>query len=262
MTISVGVHGACGRMGQRVVHGLASDPAVRVAAALESSNHPLSGRDIGEVCGLRPLGVAVSEALPDGIDVVVDFSIPSASLAVARLCRDRRIPLVVATTGHTDVQREEILAASGVLPLLFAANLSLVVNLMMKLAREAGRALRGRDFDVEIIEQHHRFKHDSPSGTALRFAEILEETMGLSRRRHGREGIVGERPRDEIGLHAVRAGDNVGQHTILFGAIGESLELVHRSTSRDSYAKGAVAAAKFLAGKPPGLYSMADVLGI
>lgn len=262
MAIQVGVLGACGRMGQRVVHCLSMDSNVRLAAALESSTHPQLGQDIGAICGMGPKGVLVSDKLPDKLDVLIDFSIPEASAAAARMCAERRLPLVIATTGHTPAQREEIQGFATVIPLLVAANLSLVVNVLMKLAEQAGKALRDKDFDVEIIEQHHRYKQDAPSGTALRFAEILEGAMGLTRRRHGREGMVGERPRDEIGLHAVRTGDNVGQHTIILSTIGETLELVHRSSSRDSYAKGAVAAAKFLHGKSPGLYTMADVLGL
>lgn len=249
-------------MGQRVVHCLHGDSQVRLSAALEADGHPLIGQDIGTVIGMGPLGVLVSSTMPSQMDVLIDFSVPEASMHALEHCLSHKIPIVVATTGHTPDQRQRIDAAAQQIPVLMAANLSLVVNLLFKLAREAGRALRGKDFDVEIIEQHHRHKADSPSGTALRFAEIIEAEMELHRRRHGREGIVGERPRDEIGMHAVRAGDNVGQHTILFSTLGESLELVHRSSSRDSYAKGAVAAAKYLVGKPAGHYAMSDVLGL
>lgn len=262
MGVRIAVHGACGRMGQRVVHCVAADPEAVLVGAVESANHPLLGQDIGIVCGLGEKKVPITSELPARVDAIIDFSIPEPSLAMVRRAVDRKIPIVVATTGHEKEQREEIESAAHQIPLLLSANLSLVVNLLFKLTAEAGKALAGKDFDVEIIEQHHRFKADSPSGTALRFAEIVEKTMQHSHRRHGREGILGERPRNEIGLHAVRAGDNVGQHTILFSTLGESLELVHRSSSRDSYAKGAVAAAKFLVGKPAGPYSMADVLGI
>src|SRR5262249_14820647 len=139
---------------------------------------------------------------------------------------------------------------------------SLVVNILFKLAREAAAALKGKGFDVEIIERHHRFKTDSPSGTAMQFARIVQEAMSLSAVRHGREGLIGERTANEIGVHAGRSGDNTGEHTIIFGALGETLELVHKSTSRDSYARGALAAAKFLANRPAGWYTMNDVLGL
>ena len=137
-----------------------------------------------------------------------------------------------------------------------------MVNVLFKLVREAGTALKGKGFDVEIIERHHRFKKDSPSGTALHFARVVQEAMGQTELRHGREGLVGERPAQEIGIHAIRAGDNVGEHTIIFSALGETMELVHKSSSRDSYARGALEAAKFLAGKPAGRYTMDDVLGL
>ena len=262
MAIFVGVNGACGRMGQRVIHCLHVEADMKVGAAIESPNNTQSGNDIGAVCGLGNLGVIVSDKLPEKLDVVIDFSLPEATISIVDRCVERKIPIVIATTGNTPEQLAHIEKAAGAIPILKAANLSLVVNLLFKLAKEAGRALKGKDFDVEIIEHHHRFKADSPSGTALRFAEIIEKEMNLTHRRFGREGIVGERPRHELGLHAIRGGDNVGEHTIIFTTIGETLELVHRSSSRDSYAKGAVAAARFLVGKSPGMYAMADVLGL
>jgi 4-hydroxy-tetrahydrodipicolinate reductase len=146
--------------------------------------------------------------------------------------------------------------------LLFSPNTSLVVNVLFDLVRRAGEMLKGKGYDVEIVERHHRFKKDSPSGTALHFARIVQQAMGQTDLRHGREGLVGERPPTEIGIHALRVGDNVGEHTIVFGTLGEALELVHRSSSRDSYARGALQAAKFLATRPPGRYTMADVLGL
>jgi len=175
---------------------------------------------------------------------------------------DRRLPLVVATTGHEPEQRAEVLSAAHQTAILYAPNMSLVVNLLFKLTRLAGEVLKGKGFDVEIIEKHHRFKKDAPSGTAVHFARVVQEAMGQTHIRHGREGMVGERPHDEIGVHAVRTGDNVGEHTIIFAALGETLELVHKSSSRDSYAFGALEAAKFLAGKGAGSYTMADVLGL
>jgi 4-hydroxy-tetrahydrodipicolinate reductase len=174
----------------------------------------------------------------------------------------RRIPLVVATTGHTPQQKREIEAAAHETALLMAPNMSLAVNVLMKLVGEAAKALRDKGYDVEILERHHRFKKDSPSGTALHFARLVQEAMGQSQLRHGREGIVGERPPHEIGVHAIRVGDNVGEHTIVFSTLGETLELTHRAHSRECYARGALQAAKYLATRPPGCYTMQDVLGL
>ncbi len=181
---------------------------------------------------------------------------------VLRTCVERRLPLVVATTGHTAAQRAEIEAAAHETALLMAPNMSLSVNVLFELVAQAARLLAGKGFDVEIVEKHHRFKKDAPSGTALHFARIVQEAMGQTQLRHGREGIVGERPASEIGIHALRVGDNVGEHTIVFSTLGETLELTHKGHSRDSYARGALLAAKFLAGKPAGRYGMKDVLGL
>src|SRR5437899_5211959 len=183
-------------------------------------------------------------------------------MAVLRTCTERRIPLVVATTGHTSAQKQEIEAAAHETALLMAPNMSLAVNVLMQLVGQAAATLRGRGFDVEIIERHHRFKKDSPSGTALHFARLVQEGMGQTELRHGREGLIGERPPHEIGMHSLRVGDNVGEHTIVFSTLGETLELVHKGHTRDSYARGALEAAKFLAGKPAGRYGMNDVLGL
>jgi 4-hydroxy-tetrahydrodipicolinate reductase len=258
------INGAAGRMGQRLVHLSREDPELAVGAALEAPGHPQQGRDIGEVCGLGAFGVKVQPTLPPGqrVDVVVDFSSPAGTLAVLPLCVERRIPLVVATTGHTPEQRRQIEEAAHETALLLAPNMSLAVNVLFQLVRQAAQLLRGKDFDVEIVERHHRFKKDAPSGTALHLARLVQEAMGQGEVRHGREGLVGERPRHEIGMHALRVGDNVGEHTVVFSTLGETLELAHRGHTRDSYARGALLAAKFLAGKPAGRYTMNDVLGL
>jgi len=196
------------------------------------------------------------------MDVLIDFSQPEGTMMVLPWCVRGRIPMVVATTGHTLAQRQEIEAAAGQIALLMAPNMSLAVNLLMKLVDQAAQALRGKGFDVEILERHHRFKKDAPSGTALQFARIVQQDMGQIELRHGRQGFVGERPAGEIGIHSIRVGDNVGEHTIIFSTLGETLELTHRAHSRDCYARGALLAAKFLSGKPPGKYGMNDVLGL
>ena len=264
MKTIIGINGACGRMGQRLVHLAHEDPALTIGAALEAPSHPEQGRDIGEVCGLGKLDVPVRHGITPELrlEVVIDFSVPEGTLAILPQCAAHRVPIVVATTGFTAEQRREIESAAHDVAVLQSPNMSLVVNVLFRLVREAGVALRGKGFDVEIIERHHRFKKDSPSGTALHFARVVQEAMGQTDLRHGREGLVGERPAQEIGIHAIRAGDNVGEHTIIFSALGETMELVHKSSSRDSYARGALEAAKFLAGKPAGRYTMDDVLGL
>jgi 4-hydroxy-tetrahydrodipicolinate reductase len=264
MKTIIAINGAGGRMGQRLIHLAHADKSLSLGAALESLNHPCQDRDIGEVCGLGPMHVPVRSelALEKHVDVMIDFSSAEGTMSVLETCTSRRIPLVVATTGHTAEQRQRIEGAAHETALLMAPNMSLVVNVLFDLVGRAGQMLRGKDFDVEIIEWHHRYKKDSPSGTALQFARILQSVMGQTDVRHGRQGDVGERPAPEIGMHAIRAGDNVGEHTILFSTLGETLELVHKSSSRDSYARGALEAAKFLAGKPAGRYGMKDVLGL
>ncbi len=264
MKTILGINGAAGRMGQRLVYLAGEDKELALGAALESPQHPQRGRDIGEVAGLGPLGIRVSADVPHGqrLDVLIDFSMPAGTMAVLSICVERRIPLVVATTGHTPAQRQEIEAAAHQTALLMAPNMSLSVNVLFQLVRQAATLLKGKGFDVEIVERHHRFKKDAPSGTALHFARIVQEVMGQTELRHGREGLVGERPPHEIGMHALRTGDNVGEHTIIFSTLGETLELVHRGHTRDSYARGALLAAKFLAGKPAGRYTMEDVLGL
>lgn len=260
--LRIAIHGAAGRMGRRLVALAAADKTLAIAAALEAPGHPRLGEDAGTVAGIGPAGVPLSSEWSAEADVVLDFSVPQAVDRVVQHCLDRRMALVVATTGLDAGQMECLRQAAGQIPLLWSPNMSLAVNLTMKLAEAAAKALRQHDADVEILERHHRFKEDAPSGTALRFGEIIAGVMGQTEHRHGRQGRIGARPRHEIGYHAIRTGDNPGEHVIVFGMLGETIELVVRATSRDCYALGALAAAKFLVGKPPGLYSMADVLGL
>ncbi len=264
MKTIIGINGACGRMGQRLIALANEDATLAVGAALEAPSHPRQEQDIGEICGLGRLGVPLSSAITPEmrLEVVIDFSVPEGTMALLPKCVAHRIPMVIATTGLTAKQRDEIESAAHEIAVLMSPNMSLVVNVLFQLTRLTAKSLNGKGFDVEIIERHHRFKKDSPSGTAVHFAKIVQEVMGQTKLRHGREGLVGERSDSEIGVHAVRAGDNVGEHTIIFSALGETLELVHKSSSRDSYARGALEAAKFLAGKSAGPYSMEDVLGL
>jgi 4-hydroxy-tetrahydrodipicolinate reductase len=259
--LSVGIHGATGRMGTRLIQLIAADPALRLGAALDRADHPRLGDDAGALAGVGPLGVPLASRLDDRpVEVMIDFSGPAGTLALLPACVERRLPLVVGTTGFEPEQRGRVDEAARTIPLLIAPNLSRAVNLLMRLAGEAARALGDRA-DIEIVERHHHFKQDAPSGTALRLAEIVGEAIGSDRFVHGRHGAVGERLRGEIGLHAVRAGDNPGEHTVIFGLMGECLELSHRALNRDGFARGALDAAKFLAGKPPRLYTMDDLLG-
>ena len=262
--IRIGVNGAAGRMGQRVVALTLADAALRLAAALESPTNPALGHDAGSQAGVGDVGVLIADTLAAGVDVLVDFSTPDGLMTVCKLCRERGLPLVAATTGLTDAQRQRVVETAQQVAVVFAPSMSLAVNVTMKLVRDAARALAEvpGGADVEIIERHHRYKEDAPSGTALHFGRIVAEEMGQTSQVHGRSGRTGQRPHGEIGYHALRTGDNIGEHTIVFGLLGETLELTVRSQTRDAYALGALAAAKFLYGKPPGLYSMADVLGL
>ncbi len=262
--LRLGVNGAGGRMGQRIVALASKDPDLIVTAALDSPSSPALGKDAGELAGIGKIGVPISSALEHKVDVIIDFSVPAGAVSAAKLCGERVIPLVVATTGMSPEQREAILSVSHITPLLIAPSMSLAVNVAMKLVRDASRLLKSvpEGVDVEILERHHRFKEDSPSGTALHFGKIVAEEMGQTDHVHGREGRPGQRPRSEIGYHAIRTGDNVGEHTIVFGLMGETLEVTVRGHTRDSYAYGALAAAKFLVAKAPGLYGMGDVLGL
>lgn len=260
--LRIAIHGAAGRMGRRLVALAAADTSLAIVAALEAPEHPRLGEDAGTVAGIGPLGTPLSSEWSVEADVVLDFSVPQAVDRVLDACLQRRAALVAATTGLDAHQMGRLRQAATQIPLLWSPNMSLAVNLTMKLAEAAAKALRDHDADVEILERHHRFKEDAPSGTALRLGEIIAGVMGQSVHRHGRQGRLGARPHHEIGYHAIRTGDNPGEHTIVFGMLGETIELVVRATSRDCYALGALAAAKFLAGKPPGLYSMADVLGL
>jgi 4-hydroxy-tetrahydrodipicolinate reductase len=251
-------------MGQRIIQLAHEDKELTIGAALEAPDYLEQGRDVGEITGVGKLGIPVRAVLPADLklDAFIDFSQPEGTMMVLPWCVQRRVPLVVATTGHNMTQRQEIDAAASQIALLMAPNMSLGVNLLMKLVGQAAEAVRDKGFDVEILERHHRFKKDSPSGTALQFARIVQQAMGQTQVRHGREGIVGERPAGEIGMHSIRVGDNVGEYTIIFSTLGETLELTHRAHARDCYARGALLAAKFLAGKPPGKYTMNDMLGL
>jgi 4-hydroxy-tetrahydrodipicolinate reductase len=263
--LSIAIHGAAGRMGRRLTALASADSQLRLVAAVDSPTHPDLGRDAGLLAGVKELGLALAGSLGTAKpDAVIDFSIPAAADAVTAECVSRRIPLVMATTGLSEPQKEHLRAAAKTIPIVWSPSMSMTVNLAMKLVELAGLTLKPvpGGVDVEILERHHRMKEDSPSGTALKFGEIIAAAMGQTVHRHGRQGQVGKRPPDEIGYHAIRTGDNPGEHTIVFGLLGETLEITVKASSRDCYATGALAAAKFVAKQPPALYSMSDVLGL
>lgn len=237
------VHGASGRLGKVIVEVAQSQTGLAVKGATRED----------------PVDKLIMSA-----DVVIDVTTPAATVTVARLCSENQTPFVVGTTGHVQEQIEVLHLVSQRCPVLLAPNFSLGVNLLFWMAETAAAKL-GKDFDVEIVELHHRLKKDAPSGTARRLAELIAAARKLSyekNTRHGREGLVGQRQADEIGVHAVRGGDIIGEHTVLFAGLGERLELTHKASNRETFARGAIQAAKWVIGRSPGLYEMRDVLGL
>ncbi len=265
--IPVVVTGAAGRMGRTLVRAVAADPATMLAGATERPGHPALGTDAALGAGSSNGGVQISgelEPLVTTRTVVIDFTAPAATLRHVETCARRGAPMVIGTTGLSAEERVVVADAARQIPIVLSPNMSVGVNLMFALAAEAARVL-GDDYDVEIIETHHRLKKDSPSGTAAKLLEVVAAALGrdaLADAVHGRNGLVGERTRREIGVHAVRAGDNVGEHHVLYGGIGEAIEIVHRATDRAVFAGGAVRAARWLWAQPAGLYDMADVLDL
>jgi 4-hydroxy-tetrahydrodipicolinate reductase len=261
------VAGAAGRMGTRLVALVQDDPGLRLVAALEAPGHAAVGTDAGEVAGVGRLGVPITAdpAAALGRDrILVEFSVAEATLAHLRLIAAGGGRAVIGTTGFSAEQRSEIARLAKDAPILVSPNMSVAVNVAFRVLADMARML-GDDYDVEITETHHRFKKDAPSGTALRMAEVVAEALRRDLGKaavYGRHGLTGERTRAEIGIMSLRSGDVVGDHTVSFGALGERLELTHRAQSRDTYARGALRAARFVATAAPGLYSMADVLGL
>ena len=243
----------------------ADDANFQLTAAIDHQGNPLLGQDAGLLAGVAASDVLLSSEWPDTAHAVIDFSLPAAVDACLQAALERNFPLVVATTGLSESQKLALKEAAVSIPICWAPSMSMAVNLTMKLTQQITETLKSvaGGLDVEIIERHHRFKADAPSGTALRFGELIAEKMdGDVKHVQGREGETGERSRNEIGYHAVRVGDNPGEHTIVFGMMGERIELNVAASNRDCYASGAIAAARWLQGKSNGLYSMFDVLGL
>ena len=263
--------GAGGRMGLAMARLIAQRavPGLELVAAIDRAGAPLLGQDAGVAAGVPALGVVLGADLAAGLaarpDVAVDFSSPSATAATAAQVAAAGVPWVVGTTGLGAAEQAAVAQAARKIPVVLSANMSLGVNLLYALVAQAARTLAGLRYDCEIVERHHRRKKDSPSGTALYLGEAAAQGFGWNLQDvavDGRTGIPGERPEKEIGFHAVRGGDIVGDHTVLFAADGECIELSHRATSRDTLALGALRAAAWLPGRAPALYGMRDVLGL
>jgi len=256
--IEVIVNGACGKMGERIIALLSMQKDLHLCGAVEMSSHPDIGKDVG---------VKVTSSIKDIIkdaDVVVDFSSAEGALDSARVCGKYKKALIIGATGLSVEALSEIRKISRMTPCLVSSNMSVGVNLLYKLVEQASSIL-GDEYDVEIIEAHHRFKKDAPSGTAKTLAEIISKVMNKQFEDvavYGREGLIGERKRNEIGIHAVRAGDIVGEHTVIFGGTGERIELKHIASTRDTFAQGVIKAIRFISAQEAGLYNMRDVLGV
>lgn len=267
MTTRIAVTGAAGRMGKMLIEAVGAADGAELTAAIERPDSSLIGADAGELAGLGKKGVLVvgrlQEVLND-FDVLIDFTAPAATLANAELCARNGKKMVVGTTGFTAEQKGELLGRQHDMALCMAANFSTGVNVCLKLLDMAARAM-GNDVDIEIYEAHHRHKVDAPSGTALAMGETVASALGRDLDKvavYGREGQTGARDRETIGFATVRGGDVVGDHTVMFMAEGERVEISHKASNRMSFARGAVRAAKWLNGQKPGLYDMQDVLGL
>ncbi len=264
MTVSIAINGVAGRMGQRLICLCTDDTDLTLAAALERPGHPSIGQDAGTVAGIGTTGVTISDSLADKADVLIDFTAPPATRAALDTCVAHSTAMVIGTTGLSEDDERALDAAGEKIALLQAPNMSLGVNLLMALAGQVAKRL-GDDYDIEITESHHRFKKDAPSGTALGIAAAICDATGKDLQKdvdHGRHGDDVPRQRGRIGMHALRMGDTIGEHTARFATLGERLELTHVATSRDVFAHGALRAAKWLSGKPPGRYRMNDMLGL
>ena len=262
--LKLAVTGACGRMGRRIVALAQGTDDLRIIAALEGKDHPQRGADIGPIAGIGALGVTVEHELADTPDVLVDFSVPDSTVRWAKSCAADGAAMVVGTTGFNGRQRDVIKQAAKKVPIVLAANMSLGVNLLFRLTGEVAKILDD-GYDVEITETHHRFKRDAPSGPAMELARRIARAKGWPMPdclAHGRSGPDAQRQDQTIGMHAIRAGDTVGKHTVVFSALGETVELHHTAHTRDTFARGALRAAAWAARQTPALYDMFDVLGL
>ena len=257
--VKVAVTGAEGRMGNLIANLVLQDRDLKLVGVTERPDSDVIGKEFFEGINFY----ASIGDIPEKPDVVIDFTIPEATLRLLDEAREIGTALVIGTTGFTDEEKRKIEETAKTVPVVFSPNMSLGVNLLFKLVAEVTKALKDKGYDIEIFEIHHRFKKDAPSGTAMKIGEIVANVMGKDISTvgvFGRKGIIGERKKDEVGIMALRMGDIVGEHRIFFSTIGETIELSHRATSRETFAKGAITATKWIKGKPPGIYTMQDVL--
>src|SRR5512134_508165 len=261
------VAGAAGRMGSRLVALIKDSSALTLTGAIEGKGHHALGKDAGEAAGAGRIGVPITNdltALLTQGEVVIEFSAPEATLVHCHAVAEQRRAMVIGTTGFNTAELDELKSLAKRFPCVLSPNMSVGVNLIFKVISEMARTL-GDDYDIEVIEAHHRLKKDAPSGTALKIAEVLARAVDRDLNQVGvyaRKGLIGERKKQEIGIQTIRAGDIVGDHTILFGGMGERIELTHRASSRDTFARGALRAARWVVTQPPGLYDMMDVLNL
>ena len=259
------VVGAAGKMGGRIIHIIKETPSMRLHRAIERPDHPSIGKDIGEVIGLGTMGIPLEGGLKGkGGDVIINFTSPQASLESLEFAKEAGLAVVIGTTGLSPEQMGRVKELSKSIRCVLSPNMSVGMNVMFRVVQEVAQVL-GPDYDIEILEAHHRLKKDSPSGTAVKLGELVAQAVGRNFSQvgvYGRKGMVGERTKDEIGMQVIRAGDIVGDHTVLFGGNGERLEIIHRAHSRDNFARGAVRAALWVVNQPNGLYDMQDVLGL
>ncbi|MGD0281687.1 MAG: 4-hydroxy-tetrahydrodipicolinate reductase [Dissulfurispiraceae bacterium] len=261
------VTGATGRMGGRILALLKEYPDLQLAGALEKKGCKDVGRDVGYLLGSGEINIQLSDVLENIIakgDIVIDFTVPAATMQNAKIAAANGKAMVIGTTGLSKDEVEAIRLLSVDVPVVLAPNMSVGVNVLLKVLRDVARVL-GDDYDIEIIEAHHRMKKDAPSGTALKMAQVIADAVQRNLDEVGvyaRKGIIGERSKKEIGIQTIRAGDIVGEHTVLFGGLGERIEITHKASSRDTFARGALRAALWVADRGPGLYDMQDVLGL
>jgi 4-hydroxy-tetrahydrodipicolinate reductase len=259
MTHTIAIAGASGRMGQMLIDAVREAPDCTLAGALDIAASPAIGKDAGSLSGLSDLCQGLQ-----GSQVLIDFTRPDGTMEHLKVCRELGVAMVIGTTGFTDVQKADIAAAAKDIAIMMAPNMSVGVNVTLKLLEMAAKAL-STGYDIEIVEAHHRHKVDAPSGTALKMGEVIADALGRDLKEcavYAREGVTGERDPSSIGFATIRGGDIVGDHTVLFAGIGERIEISHKSSSRVTYAQGSLRAVRFLAGCKPGLYDMFDVLGL
>ncbi len=265
--IRAAVAGVAGRMGTRIAQIIGQTEGLKLSGGFEYSAHPSVGSDLAQVIGGSPAGMPVNSSIHDvldGVDVIIDFTNATVSLEHLRIASKAGKAMVIGSTGFTGEQLQEARELAHTVPCVLTPNMSMGVNIVFKVVENVARML-GDDFDVEIVEAHHRFKKDAPSGTAIKLAEVIAQALGRDLEKTGvyeRHGIIGERTPKEIGLQTLRGGDIVGEHTVMFAGLGERIEITHRAHNRDNFARGAVRAAQWVVGKTPQLYDMHDVLGI